>query len=281
MLLTVAIHPEAMREVDMTSNEREHTGTNVVVTGASQGLGRALSRVLAEAGAHVVMVARREGPLAEAAREITAGAPKGSVHTLALDVAHADAPARIAGAAAAMVGSIDVLVHNASSLGPVPLRALAETSDEDFERALAVNLVAAFRLTRTVVGSMVSRGRGVIVHVSSDAAVEAYPTWGAYGASKAALDHLARTWAAELEGTGVRVIAIDPGEMDTAMHADAIPDADPKSLGRPQGVAARIVRVIRDAALAPSGARLTGSELATLTHDTAPAHAGADDAVAR
>jgi NAD(P)-dependent dehydrogenase (short-subunit alcohol dehydrogenase family) len=248
----------------MSVNRESSKGKNVVVTGASRGLGRALSVVLAEAGANVVMVARHEDALSDAAHAITEAAPAGAVHTLALDVADPGAPARIAGAAAAMVGPIDVLVHNASSLGPVPLRPLAETSDEDFDRALAVNLTAAFRLTRAVVGSMISRGAGVVVHVSSDAAVEAYPTWGAYGASKAALDHLTRTWATELEGTGVRVIAIDPGEMDTAMHADAIPDADPATLERPEVVAARIARVILNEALAPSGTRLTGVRLATV-----------------
>lgn len=262
----------------MSATQESSKGKNVVVTGASRGLGRALSEVFARGGANVVMVARHEDALTEAARAITDAAPVGEVHTLVLDVADPDAAARIAGAAAAMVGSIDVLVHNASSLGPVPLRPLAETSDEDFERALGVNLTAAFRLTRAVVGSMISRGAGVVVHVSSDAAVEAYPTWGAYGASKAALDHLARTWATELEGTGVRVIAIDPGEMDTRMHADAIPDADPATLERPEVVAERIARVVADADLAPSGTRLSGSRLAALPVAEADIEA---DAVAR
>jgi NAD(P)-dependent dehydrogenase (short-subunit alcohol dehydrogenase family) len=103
---------------------------------------------------------------------------------------------------------------------------------------------------------MALRGAGVIVHVSSDAAASAYPRWGAYGISKAAQDHLSRILAAELEGTGVRVFAVDPGEMDTAMHAAAIPDADRASLQRPADVAARIVQMIEDPARAPGGARL-------------------------
>ena len=95
-----------------------------------------------------------------------------------------------------------------------------------------------------------------MIDISSDAAVEAYPTWGAYGASKAALDQLGRVWAAELEGTGVRLLTVDPGEMNTRMHADAIPDADPATLADPARVAARIVRLIEQEALAASGARV-------------------------
>lgn len=227
---------------------------NVVVTGASRGLGRALSARLAADGASVVMVARSEGPLLEATAAIRGSG--GDAHALAADVGDPEAAARIAGAAAAMVGSIDVLVHNASTLGPTRLRPLAETTDDEWERALAVNLTGAFRITRALVGSMITRGRGLIVHLSSDASVEAYPDWGAYGVSKAGLDHLSRIWAAELEGTGVRSLAVDPGEMDTEMHAAAIPDADPATLQDPSEVAARIAHLITDASLALSGARV-------------------------
>jgi NAD(P)-dependent dehydrogenase (short-subunit alcohol dehydrogenase family) len=120
---------------------------------------------------------------------------------------------------------------------------------------LAVNLVGPFRLTRVLAGPMVLAGSGTIVNISSDAAVQAYPKWGAYGVSKAALDHLGRIWAAELEGTGVRVLTIDPGEMNTRMHADAVPDADPATLQDPLAVARRIVDRIEGGAYI-SGARL-------------------------
>ena len=99
-----------------------------------------------------------------------------------------------------------------------------------------------------------------MIHISSDAAVSAYPRWGSYGVSKAALDHLSRTFAAELEGTGVRVLSVDPGEMDTLMHAAAIPDADPQTLARPETIAARIVDMIERAEAAPSGARLSAPD---------------------
>ncbi len=109
---------------------------------------------------------------------------------------------------------------------------------------LETNLVGPFRLTKVLAGAMAIRGAGVIVHISSDAAVEPYPRWGAYAASKAAQDHLSKILAAELDGTGVRVLAVDPGEMDTVMHAAAIPDADRASLQRPADVAATIVAMI-------------------------------------
>jgi len=227
-------------------------GKKVIVTGASRGLGRALSEVLAERGAEVVMVARRAGPLEDAAAPLSARGLR--VHTLAADVGARDAGARIAGAAHAMAGVIDVVIHNASTLGPTPLAALADTRDEDLEAAFAVNVLGPFRLTRALVGGMVQRGSGVIVHISSDAAIDAYPTWGAYGASKAALDHLSRTWAEELRDTGVRVVSVDPGDMDTEMHAAALPDADRATLAKPADVAEAIARILEGDA--PSGSRV-------------------------
>jgi NAD(P)-dependent dehydrogenase (short-subunit alcohol dehydrogenase family) len=104
---------------------------------------------------------------------------------------------------------------------------------------------------------MLLRKRGLIVNVSSDAAVEPYPGWGAYGASKAALDHLTRILAAELAGSGVRAIAVDPGEMDTEMHAAAIPDADPSTLARPHDVARRVADLVAAVGTRPEEARLT------------------------
>ena len=226
----------------------------VLVTGASRGLGAAVCRVLAREGARVVAVARGQEELDRVVGAIRAEG--GEAHALAADVGDKEAIHPLAGAAAALVGPIDLLVHNASTLGPTPLPLLLETACEDLERVLAVNLVGPFRLSKVIVGAMVLRGRGLVVHVTSDAASQAYPRWGAYGVSKAAQDHLSRILAAELDGTGVRVLAVDPGEMDTVMHAAAIPDADRAQLARPADVAARIVEMIEDPARAPSGARL-------------------------
>jgi NAD(P)-dependent dehydrogenase (short-subunit alcohol dehydrogenase family) len=238
-------------------------GQGALVTGASRGLGRALAEQLAARGARVALVAREAGPL----HDVVAGirARGGDAHAIAGDVAAKAAIHAIAGQAQGLVGEISIAIHNASTLGPTPLRLLLDTECEDLAAVLETNLIGPFRLTKVLAGAMAIRGAGVLVHISSDAAIEAYPRWGAYSASKAAQDQLSKILAAELEGTGVRVLAVDPGEMDTVMHAAAIPDADRSALPRPGDVAARIVQMIEDEARAPSGARLVAPrwELAT------------------
>lgn len=234
-------------------------GTGILLTGASRGLGRALARELAVRGARLLLVAR-DGPALHRLAADLRGAG-GEAHALAADVGDADAVHGIAATAAAVLGDVDVLVHNAAVLGPPPrpggtLRLLADTDGAHLQRAFEVNALGPFRLTRALVGPMLVRGRGLVVHLTSDAAVHAYPQWGAYGASKAALDHLAATWAAELAGTGVRFLAVDPGEMATDMHRDALPDADPATLARPADVAARLADMLAAPATA-SGARLS------------------------
>jgi NAD(P)-dependent dehydrogenase (short-subunit alcohol dehydrogenase family) len=232
----------------------ELRGRGALVTGASKGLGAALAAELARAGARVVLVARGEEDLARTALRIRAAG--GEAHALAGDVGDKRAAHRIAGAAAALVGPLDLLVHNASTLGPTPLRLLLDTECEDLESVLQANLVGPFRLTKIVAGAMALRGEGLIVHVSSDAAVAAYPRWGAYGVSKAALDHLNRLWAVELLPAGVRFFSFDPGEMDTEMHAAAMPEADRAALAQPAEVARRIAHLIADSERIESGARL-------------------------
>jgi len=232
----------------------ELQGKGVLITGASQGLGAALAGSLARAGARIVLVARGSEALEKTAARIRAAG--GEAHALPADVADKRAVHGIAGAAAALVGPIELLVHNASTLGPVPLPLLLDTECEDLEAVLQTNLVGPFRLTKIVAGAMALRGSGLIVHVSSDAAVAAYPRWGAYGVSKAALDHLNRIWAAELQQAGVRFLSVDPGEMDTAMHAQAMPEADRSQLARPEAVAVRIARMIAGSDRIESGSRL-------------------------
>jgi NAD(P)-dependent dehydrogenase (short-subunit alcohol dehydrogenase family) len=225
----------------------------IVITGASRGLGRALAHELGARGARLLLVARSAGEVEAAAASVRAAG--GQAGALAADVGAKDAIHRISGAAGALLGDVDVLVHNAGTLGPEPLALLVDTACEDLQRALEVNVLGPFRLTKALVGGMLLRGEGLVAHVSSDAALHAYLRWGAYGASKAALDHLARTFAVELEGTGVRFLAIDPGEMDTAMHAAAVPDADRTQLQRPADVARRIAAVLADGAVR-SGSRI-------------------------
>lgn len=238
--------------------------TGVLVTGASRGLGLALSRALARGGAKVVMVARGAGELERAVRVVkddaaTAG-QGGEAHGLAFDVGEKEAVHRIAGAAAALVSPIDLVVHAASTLGPLPMPLLLDTECEDLQRVLEVNLLGPFRLTKALAGPMVLRQAGLVLFLSSDVAVSAYPGWGAYGVSKAAQDHLARSFAAEL--APIRFFAVDPGEMDTKMHADAMPDADRTTLARPDDVAARLLSLIATADTLPNGARLLAADFA-------------------
>jgi NAD(P)-dependent dehydrogenase (short-subunit alcohol dehydrogenase family) len=232
----------------------EIRGRGVLVTGGSRGLGAALGRALARGGARVVLMARGAGEL----DEVVAGIRRdgGEAHALAADIGAKEDIHRIAGTAAALAGPLDLVVHNASTLGPTPLRPLLDTECEDLVRVLEVNLVGPFRLTRAVAGGMAVRGRGLVVNVTSDASVSAYATWGAYSVSKAALDHLGRVWAAELADSGVRFLTVDPGEMDTAMHAAAMPGADRAPLADPAAVAERIADIVRHAEQIPSGARL-------------------------
>ncbi|MFL5318766.1 MAG: SDR family NAD(P)-dependent oxidoreductase [Myxococcaceae bacterium] len=231
----------------------ELTKTNALVTGASKGLGRATAEALARAGACVVLVARHKDEVEAVARKLR---DEGHVaHAVAADIGDKEAVYPLAGTAAALVGPIDLLIHNASTLGPTPLQYLLDTACEDFERVLQTNLIGPFRLTKAIAGAMAVRNRGLVIHISSDAAVSAYPKWGSYGVSKAAQDHLSRTLAAEFEGSGVKFWSLDPGEMDTQMHKDAIPDADPATLLSPEKVAERLVRLIRSDAALPSGAR--------------------------
>jgi NAD(P)-dependent dehydrogenase (short-subunit alcohol dehydrogenase family) len=217
-------------------------GTSVLITGASRGFGRALAFELGRRGAKLALVARDAEALAAVVRELNAADVE--AYAIPADVAGDGAATAIAARANAALGAIDVLVHNASDLGPVPLQLLLDTRTADFERAFAVNVTAPFLLSRAVVGPMVLRGRGLVVHVTSDASTNAYPKWGAYGASKAALDHLSRIWGAELADHGIKFVAFDPGEMDTKMHADAIPEADPATLAKPEDVAKRLAALI-------------------------------------
>jgi NAD(P)-dependent dehydrogenase (short-subunit alcohol dehydrogenase family) len=235
----------------------EIRNTSVLITGGSRGLGQALANALAQEGARIVLVARGAEELQQTVEPIRRRGHE--AYGIVADIGNKESIYAIAGEAAALVGPIDILIQNASILGPVPLRLLLDTDCEDLEQTLQVNLVGPFRLAKAIVGSMALRGRGIHISISSDAAVEAYSTWGAYGVSKAALDHLTRIFAAELSDTGVKFLSIDPGEMDTRMHADAMPEADPATLARPEDVARAIVEIIRNAERIPNGSRITAN----------------------
>ena len=211
-----------------------------VVTGASRGLGAALTEILASRGAHIFAVSKN-GPRLE--KRISGWKAKGyKVDGYASDVADKSAAIPIASTANEVLGSVNLVVHCAATLGSVPLARLLDTDCEDLERALAVNVVGPFRLTKHLMRAMILQGGGTVVHVTSDAATSAYPTWGPYGASKAAHDHLQRTWAAEVPG--LRFLNFDPGEMDTDMHRAAVPDADRSALRTPSDAAAELIALI-------------------------------------
>jgi NAD(P)-dependent dehydrogenase (short-subunit alcohol dehydrogenase family) len=212
-------------------------------------------RDLTARGAEVAFVARTAAAVERIAAETGAQGIIG-------DVGRKEDIHPIALQATGRLGGLDILVNNASSLGPTPLALLADTDCKDLERAIAVNLLGAFRLTKALLGALAAsarEGRGaLVVNISSDAAVNAYPAWGAYGASKAALRHLTAIWAEEAKADGVSFLSIDPGDMDTPLHALAVPDADPASLKRPADAAAQIVAAMiagLPRAAAPSAGR--------------------------
>jgi NAD(P)-dependent dehydrogenase (short-subunit alcohol dehydrogenase family) len=203
-------------------------GTDVmpvaIITGASKGLGRALAEALAERGWELVLDARTAGVLHETA----AALGKHGVRVEALPGDVTDAAHRTALVAAARrLGGLDLLVNNASALGAEPLVRLEDLALDGLRRALEVNVVAALGLIQEALRLLRDSAAGTVIDISSDAAAEAYETWGGYGASKAALDHVSAVLAEE--EPGLRVWAVDPGDMNTDLYAAAVPDdEDPR-----------------------------------------------------
>jgi NAD(P)-dependent dehydrogenase (short-subunit alcohol dehydrogenase family) len=217
-------------------------GLRVAITSGTSGLGLALVRELSARGAQVAFVARGRERVARVAGECA------GTHGIVGDVSLKGDIYPIAVQILGELGGLNVLINNASDLGPPSLRLLGDTECEELERALDTNVVGPFRLTKSVLGALAASardGRGaVVLNISSDAAVNAYPTWGAYSASKAALRHLSAVWDAEIVEQGVRVLSLDPGDMDTPLHAQAVPDADPSTLKRPHVAALELIDAI-------------------------------------
>ena len=214
----------------------------VAITGGTSGLGLALVRELDRRGARVAFVARgREG-----VNRVVRDRPR--THGIVGDVGRKEDIYPIAVQIGAALGGLDVLVNNASSLGPVPLALLGDTECEDLAVAFEVNVLGPFRLTKALLGALTAsarEGRGaVVLNVSSDAAINPYPQWGAYGASKAALKQMSAIWGEELAVEGVRFLSFDPGDMDTPLHVLAVPDADPATLKRPETAARELADAI-------------------------------------
>jgi NAD(P)-dependent dehydrogenase (short-subunit alcohol dehydrogenase family) len=211
---------------------------NAIITGASSGLGRALARALADRGYSLTVDARRPEPL-EIARRAMVATGLGQVTALVGDVTDADHRTALIEIAAAY-GPIDLLVNNASELGGSPQPPLRDLTDDVSERLWRTNVDAPRQLIRAAWPHLADGA--VIVNISSDAAVEHYEGWGGYGATKAALDHLTLTWAAE--EPGLRWYSADPGDMRTPMHQAAFPGEDISDRQRPEEVAPRLISLI-------------------------------------
>ncbi|SRR6266540_3575587 len=207
-----------------------------VITGASQGLGLALATALAADGWTIVIDARRADRLSAAADALAATT---TVVALPGDVADEDHRRELIDAAATL-GPIELLVNNASTLGASPLPAVADLDSDVLHATFEVNVVAPVALIRAALAHL-ARG-ATIVNVTSDAAVEAYPTWGGYGASKAAFEQISRVLAAERPD--LRVLVVDPGDMRTEMHQDAFPGEDISDRPLPEASVAGLLALI-------------------------------------
>jgi len=209
-----------------------------LITGGSRGLGRALAAALVDRGWRVLIDGRDAAQLVATARQIGAEPIVGDV---------ADPVHRIA-LAAAVGARLDLLVNNASALGPSPQPALADYPLAALEEVYRVNTFAPIALAQALLPALRSTG-GRVVNVSSDAAVEPYPGWGGYGSSKAALDQLSAVLAAE--HPELRVYAVDPGDMNTAMHQLAFPGEDISDRPSPESVVPALLELV--VAELPSG----------------------------
>jgi NAD(P)-dependent dehydrogenase (short-subunit alcohol dehydrogenase family) len=217
------------------------TNEVALVTGASRGLGLEVARILAQRGLRLILTARGALELEQAAGEL---GPRTDVIALPGDIGERVHAERLVNAGVARFGGIDLLVNNASTLGPIPQPRLESLPPGALDRIFHINATAPLHLMQLVLPAMRARGRGAIVNITSDAAVQAYAGWGGYSASKAALEHLSRVLAAELAGSGVRVYVVDPGDMNTQMHRDADPGADLSNLPGPEVAAARLVELL-------------------------------------
>jgi NAD(P)-dependent dehydrogenase (short-subunit alcohol dehydrogenase family) len=210
-----------------------------LVTGASRGIGRAAALALARAGCHVVALARTVGGLEELDDAIKRSG--GSATLVPADLTDFAALDRLGAAIAKRWGHLDILIGNAGLLGPITL--LGHVEPAAWERVMAVNVTANWRLLRAVDTSLRASPNGRVVLVSSGAATACRAYWGPYSVSKAALEALARTYAAETVTTPIRVMLVNPGPLRTAMRAEAMPGEDPMTLKTPQDLAPWFVKL--------------------------------------
>ncbi|GAB2560168.1 SDR family NAD(P)-dependent oxidoreductase [Kribbella endophytica] len=223
-----------------------------VVTGASAGLGLALAQGLAERGWSLIIDARGAGALKDAADELAATT---DVVPLAGDVTDAEHRADLLDAVGEL-GRLDLLVNNASYLGPSPLQRLAGADLDELRRVYEVDVIAPIALAQALIPEL-SKANGIVLNVSSDAAVEAYEGWGGYGSAKAALDHASAVLAAE--HPELAVYAVDPGDLRTAMHQAAFPGEDISDRPEPAAVVPALLALLDSR---PASGRYRASEFA-------------------
>ncbi|MFP5115756.1 SDR family NAD(P)-dependent oxidoreductase [Bacillaceae bacterium C204] len=205
----------------------------VMITGASKGLGRALTLAFAKEGARLAICSRSEEKLLKV--KIEAQKLGAEVLAVTADLSKSRDVERFIALTEGTYGHIDVLINNASVLGPSPMPLLLDYPEEDFAEVLRINAVSPFLVTRRVIPGMLERNEGSIINVTSEAGHTGYAGWGAYGISKFAVEGLTQTWADELSDTNIRVNMVDPGEMDTDMHRLAVPDCD-YPLAKPEDI---------------------------------------------
>jgi NAD(P)-dependent dehydrogenase (short-subunit alcohol dehydrogenase family) len=236
-------------------------GKYALITGASQGLGRQLAIDFAREGATGISVtARNVEALRELQAEIRAAAPEARVTSIGADLSRQEDIERVVATTLAEFGGrLDVLVNNASTLGPTPMPYLLDYPLEDFRNVLGVNLIAPYLFIKKALPAMIERG-GSIINVTSDAGRVGYSGWGAYGISKFGIEGMSQTWAAELEDTGVRVNWVDPGDMNTEMHRLAEPDEDPTQWADPSDVTDVFIYLASDESKDVSGQRFRAQE---------------------
>ena len=227
-------------------------GHVAIVTGGSRGLGKALTSELLGQGLTVIIDGRDLAAL-ERIHHVNLVAIPGNV----ADPAHVHALI----SAAKQAGRLDLLVNNASTLGHTPLPRIDELTHGTFRALFDINVFAPIHLIQHALPLLEQSELGTIVNVTSDAGVEAYPAWGGYGATKSALEHVSRVLAAELEGSSTRVLVFDPGDMNTTMHRDAIPDADPSELRDPADSARALMRAVAE--MRSGFERMRASDLVT------------------
>ena len=208
-----------------------------LITGGSQGLGRALAGALADRGWTLVLDARHRDRLERTAAEL---ASRTTVVAIAGDITDAEHRQRLVDAVRDL-GRLDLLINNASTLGASPRPALAALDLDVLRRTYEVNVVAPLALTQSLLAALTAT-HGTVVNVTSDAAVEAYPAWGGYGSSKAALEQLSAILA--VEQPDVRVLVADPGDMRTEMHQDAFPGEDISDRPLPEVIVPELVDLI-------------------------------------